>query len=45
MQTRRSFIQASTLAALGATLVPGAVAAPESNQRIVLASRPVGKPT
>ena len=45
MQTRRSFVQASTLAALGATLVPGAMAAPESNQRIVLASRPVGKPT
>lgn len=45
MQTRRSFVQATTIAALGATLAPTTASAPETNQRIVLASRPVGKPT
>ena len=45
MKTRREFLQQSTLATIGATVLSNGVSARETNQRIVLASRPTGSPT
>ena len=45
MKTRRQFLQQSTLATIGATVLSNAALARESNHRIVLASRPTGRPT
>jgi NADPH-dependent curcumin reductase CurA len=45
METRRKFIQNSTMATLGAGLMSNLSAGVNVNRRFVLASRPVGKPT
>ena len=45
MNTRRQFLQHSTLATVGATLMSTSAIGRESNRRIVLASRPTGSPT
>lgn len=45
MKTRREFLQQSTLATIGATVLSSSATAGETNQRIVLASRPTGSPT
>jgi NADPH-dependent curcumin reductase CurA len=45
MSTRRKFLQQSTLATIGATMVAKSAGARETNRRIVLASRPTGRPT
>jgi len=44
MNTRRQFIQQSTLATIGATVISNSTFARETNRRIVLASRPTGSP-
>lgn len=45
MNTRREFLQQSTLATIGATVISKSGFARETNRRIVLASRPTGAPT
>ena len=45
MNTRREFLQQSTLATIGATMISKSTYARETNRRIVLASRPTGSPT
>lgn len=45
METRRQFLQQSTLATIGATVLSNVAFARETNHRIVLASRPIGRPT
>lgn len=45
MHNRRTFVQNSALAAMAVSLAPTLAAAPATNRRIVLASRPAGKPT
>jgi len=45
MNTRREFLQQSTLATIGATVISNSAFSRETNRRIVLASRPNGSPT
>jgi len=45
MNTRREFLQQSTLATIGATVISNSAFSRETNRRIVLASRPTGSPT
>ena len=45
MKTRREFLRNSTLATIGASAMSNAAFASTSNRRIVLASRPDGRPT
>lgn len=45
MQTRREILQYGSLVALGASFAAGTMAMAAVNRRIVLASRPTGKPT
>ena len=45
MKTRRQFVQQSTLATLGATVLSSPTAAADTSRGIALASRPTGRPT